>query len=268
DRVRNPALARRRLPAHTGGVELRFARLLERVHRLRRRPRPPRRHVVHPRVLGDRPRQPRLLFLRLLLRCRLRLLRRLLRCRLRVVALVVRMGGGHSRDEHKHEGRPQHGANHTLYAPPMDLEIFEALALSEDRTAALAQLLPGSEDHDYYRCLHAQHANRLDEADEILAAWPERHGSTARYDRLRLRQQLCRLGTEPGRVADEIRDRFGVQHWHQAEAPEVDPDRATRLTPGTFDAEALLQQAIDYDAHLSQLTDEGLYEVLGRPLDP
>ena len=54
----------------------------------------------------------------------------------------------------------------------MDLEILEALALSDDRSAALAQLLPGSEDHDYYRALAAQHRGALDEADAMLAAWP------------------------------------------------------------------------------------------------
>jgi len=59
----------------------------------------------------------------------------------------------------------------------VDLEIREALALSEDRPAALAQLLPGSEDHDFYRCLHAQHAGALADADEILRTWPERHGT-------------------------------------------------------------------------------------------
>ena len=46
----------------------------------------------------------------------------------------------------------------------MELEILEALALADNRAAALSQLLPGSEDHDYFRCLHAQHRGALDEA--------------------------------------------------------------------------------------------------------
>ena len=59
----------------------------------------------------------------------------------------------------------------------MDLEILEALALSEDRTAARATLLPGSEDHDYFTCLHAQHRGALDEAQQIITTWPDRHGA-------------------------------------------------------------------------------------------
>ncbi|HEU0037615.1 MAG TPA: hypothetical protein VFQ53_43690 [Kofleriaceae bacterium] len=150
----------------------------------------------------------------------------------------------------------------------MDLEIREALALSDDRTAALGQLLPGSEDHDFYRCLHAQHAGALDEADQILHAWPERHGHTERYERLRLRQLLYRVTREPARAADEVRDHFSVSHWHEAEVEEIDPTRPTRLADGVFDPNSLLQQAIDYDTNLSQVTDEGLLELVARPLDP
>ncbi|MDQ3341668.1 MAG: hypothetical protein M4D80_41485, partial [Myxococcota bacterium] len=149
----------------------------------------------------------------------------------------------------------------------MDLEIHEALALSEDRSVALSQLLPGSEDHDYYACLHAQHAGNLDEADRILRAWPERHGSTERYNRLRLRQLLCRATTVPAQVADKVRDWFSVSHWHEAEVEEVDPTRPTRLAPGAFDGQRLLEEAIAHDANLSMVTDEGLHELVSMQLD-
>src|SRR5580698_1004658 len=75
----------------------------------------------------------------------------------------------------------------------MDLEILEALALG-DRGGALAQLLPGSEDHDYFRCIQAQHAGALDDAEAIVTAWPERHGQSMRLETLRTRQLLYRLG--------------------------------------------------------------------------
>jgi hypothetical protein len=145
----------------------------------------------------------------------------------------------------------------------MDLEILEALALG-DRAGALSQLLPGSEDHDYYRCLHAQHAGALAEADAILDGWAERHGATQRYETLRLRQLLYRLGDGSRPAADEIRDRFGVSHWHEAEAPDVDTTRPTRLR--SFDGGALLREALS-SADLAQVTDEGLYELLGTSLD-
>ena len=113
----------------------------------------------------------------------------------------------------------------------MDLEILEALAVGEDRSGALAQLLPGSQDHDYYRCLHAQHAGRLDEAAAILEEWGARHGHGAAYERLRVRQMLLRVHEDP----DAMRDHLGVQHWHEAEVAEIDPTRPTRLAvPATL----------------------------------
>ncbi|MDX2091632.1 MAG: hypothetical protein SFX73_27475 [Kofleriaceae bacterium] len=152
----------------------------------------------------------------------------------------------------------------------MDLELREALALSPDRSTALAQLLPGSEDHDYYRCLHAQHAGDFASAHAILDAWPERHGHTARLETLRLRLQLCEAtAAQPSTESHEqLRDRFGVSHWHEAEVEEVDPSRPSRLTAAAFDGARLLKQAYDQDAGLTQVTDEGLYELLDRELDP
>src|SRR3569833_3282944 len=95
------------------------------------------------------------------------------------------------------------------YARAMDLEFLDVLALSEDRSAALAQLLPGSEDHDYFHCLHAQQRGDLDGADRILATWPDRHGDSAGYRRLTQRQLLYRVMREPERAADDLRERRG-----------------------------------------------------------
>jgi len=150
----------------------------------------------------------------------------------------------------------------------MDLEILEALALSADRSAALAQLLPGSEDHDYFHCLHAQQRGDLDAADRILATWPDRHGDNVGYRRLTLRQLMYRVMREPERAADDLRDRLGVSHWHEAEVAAIDPSRATRLAPGTFDGAAFLARALESSPDLSQVTDEGIYELLGANLDP
>jgi hypothetical protein len=151
----------------------------------------------------------------------------------------------------------------------MDLELHEALALSPDRSTALAQLLPGSEDHDYYRCLHAQHAGDLATARAILDAWPERHGRTARLETLTLRQQLCEA-TKPyanAKSHEQLVDRFKVNHWHTAEL-EAASSRPSRLPDDAFDGAALLTRAHDYDTGLSQVTDEGLYELLERDLEP
>ncbi len=146
------------------------------------------------------------------------------------------------------------------------------MALAADRGRALAQLLPGSEDHDYYRALHAQHAGALDDADAILAAWPERHGATANGDRLRWRQLLYRLGGDEAALAalaaDDLRDRLSVSHWHEAEVAEVDATRPSRLPEGAFAGTAQLQHAAGIGTDLAQVTDEGCQELVGWKIDP
>src|SRR5215468_3916042 len=150
----------------------------------------------------------------------------------------------------------------------MDLELLEALALSGDRSAALAQLLPGSEDHDYYRALHAQHRGALDEAEAVLRSWPERHGRTPGYDRLHARQLLYRVTAAPPQAVDQVRDWLEVGHWHEAEAEAVNPSRPSRLPEGAFDPVALLRQAAESDANLAQVTNEGISELVEWQLEP
>ena len=133
----------------------------------------------------------------------------------------------------------------------MDLELHEALAFGEDRGHAVAQLLPGSEEHDYHRCLHAQHAGQLDEAQRLLDAWPGRHGSTAGLARLRARQLLYRAtqpGPLPAEVRDRLRDHYGAALDHEAEVEEADPTRPTRLPASAFDARQILREAVAYDS--------------------
>ena len=153
----------------------------------------------------------------------------------------------------------------------MELEILEALALSTDRAAALALLLPGSEDHDYFRGLDAQHRGRFDEVDALLDAWPDRHGSTETFERLRLRQTLYRLGrseAEASDAADRVREVLGVSHWHEAEVAEVDPTRPSRLPDDAFVGVTQLQRAAGVGTNLERVTDEGCQELVGWDIDP
>lgn len=144
----------------------------------------------------------------------------------------------------------------------MDLEVLEALALAEDRTKILAQLLPGSEEHDYHAVLLAQHRGELDRAETLIEAWADLHGNTTTLERLRLRQRLYRLGSDPEEVADDVRGQLGVSHWHTAEVAERDPTRPTRLSEETFDGAKLLAAAVAEASDLSRVTDDGIDALL------
>src|SRR5512135_3708485 len=112
----------------------------------------------------------------------------------------------------------------------MEIENLEALAFAEDRAAALAELLPGTVEHDYWRGVHLQHAGRLAEVDEILAGWRKRHGhEDVNHARLARRQLLLRAGADLGAFADRIRFEAGLALDDQAEAVAAAQRNPTRL---------------------------------------
>ncbi|HVJ89209.1 MAG TPA: hypothetical protein VM580_05350, partial [Labilithrix sp.] len=147
----------------------------------------------------------------------------------------------------------------------MDIETLEQLAFG-DRTAALAAMLPGTGSHDYWRGVLLQHEGRLDEVDEILSSWAERHGKSENEwrDRLRRRQLLLRADADLPGAADELRREAGVVLNDRAEVVAQAQRHPTKLDPALIDGEKLLSLEIGRRADLSTVSDFSLPEVLGR----
>ncbi len=150
----------------------------------------------------------------------------------------------------------------------MDLDRLEALALSDDRSAALAGLLPGTVEHDYWRGVHLQHQGRLGEVDTILAAWQRRHGGTDEsHARLARRQLLLRAGQNLPAVADTLRFEAGVQLDDEAEAVAAAQRYPTRLDPAVLDEATLVRDALAHSDDLTYLTDWALPDLTTVSLD-
>jgi hypothetical protein len=150
----------------------------------------------------------------------------------------------------------------------MDLEQLEALALSDDRSAALAELLPGTVEHDYWRGILHQHRGELDVVDTILREWPRRHGRTDElHARLKRRQLLLRAGADLKRHADALRFAAGAQLEDQAESVAAAYRSPTRLDPAVLDEAALVQDALGRTSDLSYVTDWALAGLVAGKLD-
>lgn len=150
----------------------------------------------------------------------------------------------------------------------MDLAHLEALALSDDRAAALAGLLPGTTSHDYWRGVHLQHHGRLDEVDAILAGWKQRHGHTDElHARLSRRQLLLRAGHDLGAHADALRFEARVRLDDEAEAVAAAQRYPTALDPALLDEAALVRDALGRDSDLSHVTDWALADLVSAALD-
>jgi hypothetical protein len=149
----------------------------------------------------------------------------------------------------------------------MDLEQLEAFALGDDREAALARLVPGTEEHDYYRALWLQQRGRFDEVDGLLEGWASRHGQSERRERVRRRQLLHKLGRLDRAAIDEIVRELGVELNHQAEHDGERPRRPSRLDEALLDERGLVERARRRDVTLRSIADEGLPFLIDPLLD-
>ena len=130
----------------------------------------------------------------------------------------------------------------------MDLEQLEALALGPDRSAALAQLIPGTPNYYLYRCLLAQHAGDLAEVDETLAAWTKQHGHGPQIQQVERRQALLRFSSaDPGALA-YLRDALNVSLDHQPPVRAGEGQLPTALAEGLIARDTLLPRALSSHA--------------------
>src|SRR5262245_44021945 len=142
----------------------------------------------------------------------------------------------------------------------MDLEHLERLALSTDRTTALATLLPGTVDHDYWRGVFLLHDGRLDEVREILDGWTKRHGQ--KYDppfaKLHHRHLLLRANADLAATSAELSREADLVFDDRADVVEKEQRFPTKLDPALVDGTRLAREEVQRRPDLSTITDVAL----------
>ena len=123
------------------------------------------------------------------------------------------------------------------------LSLAEAFALAPDRSKVLAQLLPGTEDYYFYRCLDAQHRGDFAAVPPLLQAWVDRHGRNERIEELERRQALLCYDGDPLATFAFLRERLKLTFDAQRTAPGAKPD-----LPTSFDLQLLQKSALDQRA--------------------
>src|SRR4051794_37460631 len=141
---------------------------------------------------------------------------------------------------------------------------MEEFALATDRSKVLEKLIPGTEEHAYYQCLHLEHAGKLDEAEKVLDAWIHRHGSTTLVEEMRNRQALLRHGKDPKKALERIRDQLGLSFHHEREDEGQRTAYPTELDPAQVSDAAFRQLAFGNSAssNVSGFKDRSLESLL------
>ncbi len=96
------------------------------------------------------------------------------------------------------------------------LEWLERYALATDRTPLLKELIPGSDEHYLWHCVHYQTTGQLEAAETLLTKWkaeqPFRNANLIQA--IEDRQRLLTYRETPERTVNYIRDRLGIDLNH------------------------------------------------------
>jgi len=124
---------------------------------------------------------------------------------------------------------------------PQEIGFSERFALAENRDAVLAELIPGTDSHFYYHCLHCQNVGKTAEARGYLDAWIAKVGLNEQTQRMQTRQFLLEYKTSPQATFDHLRSNFGINIDHPAPRKDEAAELATSLDPNFINWNANLK---------------------------
>lgn len=159
-------------------------------------------------------------------------------------------------------------APETPMADELPLGFPEAYALAEDRAAVLDQLVAGTDEHDFYTCLHLQGSGRLGEVPAVLARWKERSGENSTWRRIEARQALLVASDDPATTYRFLERELGLKFNHSRRVDGAVPDRPTTLDQGLIETERFLGDILRDSSgkRFRRMSSDMLEEVLRRDL--
>ena len=145
-----------------------------------------------------------------------------------------------------------------------EIGFVEDFSLAEDRTEALKQLIPGTEDYYFYHCLHYQHTGDRENYGKMLKAWIKRHKYTAGVKEMINRQALLDYEKSPKECLAHIIDELDIHFNHARVIADQKPNYPTGLDPNAISIPTLLQRAFSHYSNLEGIEDAGL-DILPYP---
>ena len=130
-----------------------------------------------------------------------------------------------------------------LVSPAIAGEIgfVEEFALTKDRTAALRQLIPGTEDYFYYQGLNYLNLEQFAQAEVLFKPWHERFNQTPRLTEIQTRHALLTYDANPQKTLQFLRNRLGLQFNQQKSVIDGPLNLPTALDQSLF-ARATLEK--------------------------
>jgi len=150
-----------------------------------------------------------------------------------------------------------------------EIEFVEDFALARDRSNALKQLIPGTEDYYYYHALHYLNTEQFAKVRDLFPTWHQRHGQSGRLTEIQTRLAMLSYDQAPQETLNYLRQRLNLTFSHQREQLEVDPRLPTRLDPATVSRASFLVRANAHAQHnVDAFEDTSFDWLVTTPLDP
>jgi len=139
-----------------------------------------------------------------------------------------------------------------------DINFNEDFALAKDRTTALKQLIPGTEEYYYFHCLHYLNTGQFEKVDALIGPWHQRHNQTARMTEIQTRQALLTYEKNPQGTLTYLQDKLGLHFNHQKETVGNTVHLPIALDQNLISRETLRKQSLAPNDRLSNFEDVAL----------
>ncbi len=148
-----------------------------------------------------------------------------------------------------------------------EIDYLEDFSLAPDRTVALEQLVPGTEDYYYYHCLHLQNTEQFEAVEELLKTWIARYKTTNGVRQIRYRQALLTYDRDPAASLQYLRKELDLKFNHQRNAANQQRRLPTRFPEQLITRQTLLDRAFARHLNLQGLEDSALAWLAGGDLN-
>ncbi|MFO0808573.1 MAG: hypothetical protein U0746_08120 [Gemmataceae bacterium] len=148
-----------------------------------------------------------------------------------------------------------------------DVGFIEDFALAKDRTVALRQLIPGTEDYYYYHALHALNTEQFERIEQYARPWAERFGQTPRYIEIQTRNALLTYDRDPKKSLTYLRTRLNLVYNHERENPGAAPNLPTTLDQSVVARARLQAFSLGAYSLLENFEDSALDWLAGTELN-
>src|SRR5580658_7987516 len=141
---------------------------------------------------------------------------------------------------------------------------MEEFALAQDRAKVLEQLIPGTEEHYFRKCLHFQHTGKLNEVETVLTAWMTRHGHTPRVEEIKNRQALLGYDKNPKASLERLKDQLCLSFHHERIVEGEKTNYPVELDGESVSYKAFKERAFQRSPHgnLSDFADLALEDLI------